>query len=413
MVSDFLILILLIIISGFFAGSEMAYVVASKIKIEIRARKKELAARSAYFFENRPQEFFSVILIGNNIVNIAFASISTIILAAAFGLHELSILLISTFFLLIFGELIPKYLSRELADRVILISAFPLRILYLVLYPFIRITSSLSSFLTQSSNVSEENIRYLFSKEDIESLVKESHAAGKVNKSESNIISKVFALSEQRVYEAMRPRTDITGIEIHQGINEALNTFIESGYSKLPVYEDNLDNIKGVIYANDIFKNPSNIAGILREVIFVPETKKSFEMLNEFLSKRVSIAVVIDEFGGTAGIVTMEDIIEELFGEIEDEYDIEEDICRKIGPNEFVISGKVEIDYVNEKFNLGIPTGDYETIGGYITFNLGRIPSQGENIIINNFSILIARAAQTKIDMVRLSVNTEPVLPSK
>jgi putative hemolysin len=413
MLSEFLFLVFLIIISGFFAGSEMAYVVASKIKIEIRARKNELAAKNAHFFENRPQEFFSVILIGNNIVNIAFASISTIILSAAFGFHEFSILLISTFFLLIFGELIPKYLSRELADRIILISAFPLRILYFVLYPFIRLTSSLSSFLTQSSNVSEENLKYLFSKEDIESLVKESHAAGKVNKSESDIISKVFDLGEQRVYEAMRPRTDITGIEIDQDINKVLNTFIESGYSKLPVYEDNLDNIKGVVYANDIFKNPSNIGSILREVIFVPETKKSFEMLNEFLTKRVSIAVVIDEFGGTAGIVTMEDIIEELFGEIEDEYDIEEDICRKIGPNEYIISGKVEVDYINEKYNLEIPEGDYETIGGYISYYLGRIPAQGENISINNFSILIARAAQTKIDMIRLTVSTEPVLPAK
>ena len=413
MFSDFFILIILIVISGFFAGSEMAYVVASKIKIEIRARKKELGAKNAYFFENRPQEFFSVILIGNNVVNIAFASISTIILAAAFGLHEISILLISTFFLLIFGELIPKYLSRELADRVILVSAVPLRILYFILYPFIKITSSLSSFLTQSSNVSEENLKYLFSKEDIESLVKESHAAGMVNKSESDIISKVFALSEQRVYEAMRPRTDITGVEINQHITEVLNTFIESGYSKLPVYEDNLDNIKGVIYANDIFKNPSNIGSILREVIFVPETKKSFEMLNEFLNKRVSIAVVIDEFGGTAGIVTMEDIIEELFGEIEDEYDIEEDICRKIGPNEYIISGKVEVDYINEKYNLAIPEGDYETIGGYISYNLGRIPAQGENISINKFKILIARATQTKIDMVRLTVSTEHVLSAK
>ncbi len=384
-----------------------------KLKLKLEQEKKNLPLKSAYFFANKPQEFFSVILIGNNIVNIAFASISTIILASAFGLHELSILFISTFFLLIFGELIPKYFSRELADRVILVSAFPLRILYFILYPFVKITSSLSSFLTQSSNVREENIKYLFSKEDIESLVRESHAAGVVNKSESDIIGKVFALSEQRVYEAMRPRTEITGIEIEQHISEVLNTFIESGYSKLPVYEDNLDNIKGVIYANDIFKNPSNIESILREVIFVPETKKSFEMLNEFLNRRVSIAAVIDEFGGTAGIVTMEDIIEELFGEIEDEYDIEEDICRKIGTNEYLISGKVEIDFINEKYNLEIPIGDYETIGGFISYNLGRIPSQGENISINNFNILIARATQTKIDMVRLTVNPEIVLFAK
>jgi magnesium and cobalt exporter, CNNM family len=413
MFSQFIVLILLIIISGIFAGSEMAYVAANKLKIEVRARKKELGAKSAYFFINNPQEFFSAILIGNNIVNIAFASISTIILAAVFGLNEFSILIISTFFLLIFGELLPKYFSRELADRVILVSAFPLKIVYYILYPFIKITSSLSSFLTQSSNVREENIKYLFSKEDIESLVKESQAAGVVNKSESDIISKVFALGEQKVYEAMRPRIDITGIEINQSIDEALNIFIESGYSKLPVYEDNLDNIKGVIYAYDIFGFPKNLESIIKEIIFVPETKKSFEMLNEFLSKRLSIAVVIDEFGGTAGIVTMEDIIEELFGEIEDEYDIEEYICRRVAEDTYIISGKVEIDYINEKYNLGIPSGDYETLAGYITFNLGRIPAQGENFSIDGFNFLMARSSQTRIEIVRLTINTEPVLSAK
>jgi len=205
----------------------------------------------------------------------------------------------------------------------------------------------------------------------------------------------------------MRPRTEIVGIEIGQSIDEALSIFIESGYSKLPVYEDNLDNIKGVIYAYDIFKSPKNLNEIIKEIIFVPETKKGFDMLNEFLSKQASIAVVIDEFGGTAGIITMEDIIEELFGEIRDEYDIEEDICRKIDENTYIINGKVEIDYINEKYNLNIPTGDYETIGGYITTRLGRIPAQGENVLIDGFNILIARANQIKVEVVKLSVNLE------
>jgi CBS domain containing-hemolysin-like protein len=410
MSSEFILLIVLIVVSAFFSGSEMAYVVSNKIKIEIRARKNEIGGKSAYSFTNNPQDFFSTILLGNNIINIAFASISTVVLTASFGFNEFSILLLSTFFLLIFGELLPKYLSRELAERVILLTALPIRILYYILYPFIKVISSLSSFLIHSSNIREENLKFLFSKEDIESLVSESHAAGVVNKSESDIIKKVLALSEQRVYEAMRPRTEITGIEIEESIAEVLDLFIDSGYSKMPVYEENLDNIKGVVYAYDLFKNPQNLESIMREIIYVPETKKSFEMLNEFLNKRVSIAVVIDEFGGTAGIVTMEDIIEELFGEIEDEYDIEEDICKQISTNEYVISGKVEIDYINEKYNLQITSGDYETIAGYIIYNIGRIPVQGENIKLDNFNILIARASQTTIDIVRLTVITEPVL---
>jgi magnesium and cobalt exporter, CNNM family len=404
---EVIVLIILVCVSAFFSGTEIAFVVSNKIKIEIKARKKNIAAQSADYFIKKPQAFFSTILIGNNVVNIAFASISTVFLAYAFSLNELSILLISSTVILLFAELIPKYLARELPDRIVLLTAIPLRVITFILYPFVKVTSSISDMFTQSSNVKAENIKFLFSKEDLEILVLESHKAGMVNKKESDIISKVLTLGEQRVYEAMRPRTEIVGVEITSTIDEAFSLFIDSGYSKLPVYDDNLDNIKGIIYANDLFKSPEDIKSILREAVFVPETKKSLEMLNEFLNKRVTIAVVIDEFGGTAGIVTMEDIFEEMFGEIKDEYDVEEDISRKISDNTYLISGKAEIDFINEKLGLNIPTGDYETIAGYITTQLGRIPAQGENVTIDGFSILILRASQIKIDAVRLTDNRE------
>ena len=407
MIEDLIILALLILLSGFFAASEIAFVVANKIKVEIKARKKNMAAKNALHFINDPQDFFSVVLIGNNIVNVAFASVSTVFLSAFFGFGEIKILLLSTFVLLIFGELLPKYFARELADRVVFISAIPIRIVSFILYPFVKFFSSISSLLTQSSDLKPENIRNLFSKEDIESLVKESHEAGVVNKKESDIISKVFDLADQRVYEAMRPRTEIVGIEINQTIDEALDLFIESGFSKLIVYDENLDNIKGMILTYDLFKSPENLQSIIREVIFVPETKKSFDMLNEFLRKQSSIAIVIDEFGGTAGIVTIEDIIEELFGEIKDEYDVEEDICRRIATDTYLISGKVEIDFINEKYDLNILPGDYETIAGFVTTKIGRIPEQGEIVVLDNFTILIARASNIRIDLVKLTLNTE------
>jgi putative hemolysin len=411
--NQLIILILLVIISAFFSGSELAFVVSNKLKIEIRARKKNIAAMGAYAFAQNPRYFFSTILIANNVVNIAFASLSAVILSLAFNLNEFSILIISTLILLIFGELIPKYFARELSDRVVLFTSIPIRILFYILYPFVRVTASFSSFLTQSSNRKAENINFLFSKEDIEYLVKESHEAGVVNKKESAIITKVLALGEQKVYEAMRPRTEIVGVDIDSTIDEAISIFIESGYSKIPVYEENLDNIRGVIFAYDIFKSPRNLQSIIREIIFVPETKRSFEMLNEFLNKQVSIAIVVDEFGGTAGLVTMEDIIEELFGEIKDEYDIEEDICRKISSDTYLISGKVEVDYINEKYNLNIPTGDYETIAGYITSKIGRIPLQGENLVIDNFNFIIARSTNIKIDLVKLNiVPPEDIVPA-
>ncbi len=404
MINDLIFLLIQLLISAFFAGTEIAFITSNKLKIEVKARKKNFAAKSALYFSRNTNKFFSTILIGNNAVNIAFASISAVLLFKLFRLSDAEILLISTFLILIFGELLPKYLSRELADRVVLITALPLRAVSIALYPFTKIVSTISSFFTQLSDVKEEKINYLFSKEDIELLVEESSEAGVVKKSESDVIAKVLDLGDQRVNEAMRPRTEIIGVEISQSIDEVISVFIDSGYSKLPVYEDNLDNIKGVVFAYDIFKFPQDLKSIMREIIFVPEAKKTFDMMNEFLRRRVSIAIVIDEFGGTAGIITMEDIMEELFGEIRDEYDVEENICRKIGENSFLISGKVEIDFINEKYLLSIPTGDYETIAGFISSRIGRIPAEGENLTVDNFNIVIARASNIKIELVKLTI---------
>jgi CBS domain containing-hemolysin-like protein len=404
---DFLILIILLVLSAFFSGSEIAFILSNKVKVEIRARKKNIAAQNALYFTQNPQNFFSTMLIGNNIVNIAFASISAVLLSIVFMLDEFTIIILSTLVLLFFGELVPKYLAREISDRYILFASIPLRIISFILYPIVKLFSWMSSFLTQQIPAKEMGINRLFDRETIDSLVKESHEAGIVNRKESDIISKVLNLGDQRVYEAMRPRTEIVGIEMTQSIDEAISIFIDSNYSKIPVYEESVDNIKGVIYLYDIFNSPESVQAITRKILFVPETKKSIEMLNEFLSNQISIAIVVDEFGGTAGLVTMEDIIEELFGEIRDEYDVEEDICRKIAEKTFLISGKVEIDFINEKYNLNLPTGDYETIAGYIITSLGRIPFQGDDVKIDHFNFLIARASSKSIELVKLIVESD------
>jgi len=319
--------------------------------------------------------------------------------------------LISTIILLLFGELLPKYFAREYADFVILIFAPIIRVINYIIYPFVKIISSISSFFTKSVNINEENNQFLYSKEEFQKLVLESEAAGKVDKNNSEILHKVFELGEQKIYEAISPRTEIVGVEINSSIDEVINKFVQSGYSKLPVYEENLDNIKGVVLAYDLFESPQNLRSIMREVIFVPDTKKSLDMLNEFLQKHASIAIVVDEFGGTAGIITLEDIMEELFGEIRDEYDIDENVCKKIDENIFIFSAKIETDYINEQYNLGVPEGDYETIGGYITTKIGRIPLQGENLTIDSFNIIILRSSKTKIDLIKLIVDVEKIKP--
>lgn len=407
MIQELVLLIILIFLSAFFSATEMAYIVANKLKVEIKARKKNPAAISAQYFNTNPQTFFSTILLGNNIVNIALASLSTIFLAAIFGWSEFTILIVSSTILLIFGELIPKYFARESADRIYLLASLPLRFIFLILYPFVKTASVISDKMTGTMNREASVVGHLFDRENIKGLVRESEKAGVVDKKESDIIEKVIELGEQRVYEAMTPRTEIVAVEIAQTISEVLGVFIESGYSKLPVYEENQDNIKGILLSKDMFTKPDSIQSIMRTVSYIPETKRSLEVLNEFLESKISIAVVVDEFGGTAGIVTMEDILEELFGEITDEFDVDEHIFRKIAPHTYIISGKYEVDQINENFELKIEEGDYETIGGYIISKLGRIPALGETVTIGKFKILIARASSQKIDVIKLIENPD------
>ncbi len=407
MINDIIILIILLFLSAFFSSSEIAYIVANKIKIELRARKGNIYAKNAYYFLKNPDTFFSTILISNNIVNIAFASIISFYLLTFLGLEEFEILIISTVLLLLFGELMPKYIGTEMADLLILISAIPLRIISFLIYPLSKITSNISSVINRMNRMEEEGILSVVDREDIQDLIEESTQAKKIDEEQSDIIYKIIEIKEQKVYEAMTPRTDIVGVDIKSSVDEVLDKFIESGYSKLIVYEENLDNIKGMVLIKDFFKMPESLESVVREVVFVPETKKSLEMLNEFLDKQFSIAVVVDEFGGTAGIVTMEDLIEELFGEIRDEYDIEEKIVKKINNNTYILSGKVEIDYLNEEHNFGIEKGDYETIAGYITTKLGRIPLKGESFKIDHFSVLILKSSKTKIDLLKIIVELE------
>jgi len=409
MTNDLLILLVLLLLSAFFSSSEIAFIVANKIKVEIRARKNNLSAKNARYFINNPDIFFSSILISNNIVNITFASLSSIFLFKIFGLEEFAILLISTTLILLFGELIPKYFGRELADRFVLISAIPLRVITIIMYPFVKTISTISTVLSRTNQKEEEEFLHIFDKEDIQNLIEESSDAGKMDEEQSDIISKVIDIREQRVYEAMTPRTDIVGVEINSTMDEVLDTFIESGYSKIVVYDENLDNIKGTLFTKDIFKQPKDVKSVTCEVVFVPETKKSMEMLNEFLDKQFSFAVVVDEFGGTAGILTVEDLIEELFGEIRDEYDdVNEKVAKKIDVNSYLLSGKVEVDYLNEEMDFKIPEGDYETIAGYITYKIGHIPQKGESFKMDSFTILILKSDNTKIDMIKLTIDLEP-----
>ncbi len=403
MTTVFILLLSCILLSAFFSAAETVFLRANKVRIKINLQKNNFAAKNVQFFIVDPQKLLFTALIGNKFVNISLIVLSILYFVPVFGLNAFAVFAVSSFIILLTAEILPLFFLKDFADKIVYSFAFFLKAAYFLLFPFVKAASFIYKHSVQVF-AGDDQLSWLFGKKEMQQLNEEIKETEENGKEEKNITKRVLALSEQRVYDSMRPRTEIVGVEINQTIDEVLSVFIESRYSKLPVYDENLDNIKGIVYAYDLFKTPSDLKSIIKEVMFIPETKKSSELLNDFLMKQTNIAVVIDEFGGTAGIITLEDIIEELFGEIRDEYDIEEDISRKIDEDTYLLSGKIEIDFLNEKYGFNIPTGDYTTISGYITSYLGRIPVQGENVEINNFSIFIARANQNKIEVVRLTI---------
>lgn len=404
MIYQILILFFLLGLCSLFSASELSFITARKINIELKSIKKNLSASNALYFFKNARLYFLTILVGTSISQTFFAFLSSFLLATWFGFNTWEIVITVSLALIFIGEILPKYLVRKSADSALMATAVPVRVSSFILFPFIKILSVFPEYLKKIENIREENLNLLFGRNEAIDLIRVSNETGIVNKEETDILNRIIDLGDQRVYEVMRPRTDIVGVEITSSINEVLQTFVDSGYSKLPVYEDNLDNIKGIVFAYDLFKKPENLQSIIRNVIFVPDTKRTTEMLKEFSEKRTSFAVAVDEFGGTAGILTMEDIIEELLGEINDEYDTDMEVCKKVGDAVWVISGKTEIDYINEQFGLNLPEGDYSTMAGLITSSLGKIPAKGDIIKIGNFSILILRSSNVRIELVKLTI---------
>ncbi len=401
MQTELVLAFILLILSSFFSASEIAFVTANKIKLEIKARSSFLA-KIANEFAGKPETFLTTILIGNNFANIALSSVLTFVLKTTTNLNEFTILIIITLLLLIFGESIPKSLGRESADKFVLFASLPLKFLYFIFLPALKLIEVMFDKIFRNIKVRTETIERFFSKRDFEILIKESEM-GHGFKIDIPF-SKVFKLESMAVEEAMRPRTEIVGLEKNMTMKEIIETFTKSGYSRLPVYDGTIDNIVGIIYSKDLFKNPKSIGEILKEPYFVPEKKRCIELLRDFKEKNTTIAIVVDEFGGVSGLITLEDLIEELIGEIEDEYDIGVKLVQRIDQNTFILSGLAEIDLLNEEYKLNIPKGDYETISGFVINNIGRIPSKGEEFIINDFKITILNATKTRINSLKLNL---------
>lgn len=399
---EIILAILTIILAGFFAGAETIFLSASKIRIEILFRRKVKGINRVYKFIKNPETFIVTSLVGTNLSHVIFSSLMVLILRES--IEDFLIVLISSAMLLIFSEIIPKAIGWEFANNLIMRTAKILNLFKYLFYPINILLISISNFSLRRFHVSaEQKIEDILTRADLEKYIHESEKYGLIESRERKIITRIFELTDTRVKETMVPRTDIIAVVKDTPIPQLIEKFNESGFSRIPVYDRDIDDIISVVYAKDLFQKPDQLKEIAEEILYVPETKAAFELLREFRQKKMSIAVVLDEYGGTAGLVTLEDLIEELFGEIYDEFDIDhESMYVYENENMIRIVARAEIDEINEKFNLDIPEGDYTTLGGFIIEKLGHIPRINECIELDRCKMIIEKASRKRVILVKL-----------
>ncbi len=408
-----------LLFSAFFSGMEIAFVSSNKLKIELDKNKGLFSAKILSAFIKEPSKILGALLLGNNIALVIYGiSMANILEPAIIKIFlpalpsEFTILVsqtvISTFFILITGEFIPKTLFRLNPNRALNILAIPLKAFYWIFYPLIHfIVWTAEFFLIHIFRLNFTNQNYTFSHTDLDHYLREFAIEKKEEndvKQEIQMLQNAIDFRKVKLRECMVPRTEITAIEVNDTLDNLMNCFIETGHSKVLIFEETLDNIIGFVHSSDLFKVPQSIRKITYSLPIIPETMLANNVLSMFIREHKSIAVVVDEFGGTSGIVTMEDIIEEIFGEIEDEFDVEELTEKIINENEFLFSARLEIDYLNEKYNFNLPESDeYETLGGYIISIHESIPEINEIIVKEPFRFLITQASDTRIELVQLT----------
>lgn len=413
--------IIVLFITGFLSGTEIAFFSANRFKIELRNSKGEWSGKIlSYFYKNVP-EFISVLLISHNLMLVIYSMIMAFMidhLAIQYGydLKKLGIqytllqTAISTFIVLLFAEYIPKILFKKHADNAILFAAPVIYLISRLLKPAVLFLNFLNQkILFPLFQLKEAEKERAFTKTDLQFFIEESFQS---NEKELEIDPEVFSnalyFNELKVREIMIPRTEIIAVPHNISIQDLENQFIKTEFSRMLVYQGSLDNIIGYVHVLDLLKRPQSLNEILKKVINVPESMLAHQLLSEFNAKKKSIAVVLDEFGGTSGLVTVEDLIESVIGEIEDEFDeanAEGLIEKKVADNHFIFSARHEINYLNKKYDLGLPEGEYATLAGFITSISGLIPQKEEVLDYNNLKIKILEATPIRIDLVEIYIN--------
>lgn len=397
---EFILGIVGLILSFLFAGSETAFVSTNKIRFELWLRNQIRSAIFAKKYFRNPDIFLTTTLVGNNISNIVATTYGTVYLINYF--NETTTWVIITISVLLFGEIIPKALFRIFADSIILVIIYPIRFFHFILNPFIWFVNVIAFWFLNLFGMNLESVKLFFSKEDVAVLMNEGNVAGVIEDEEHKIISKVLELPDTLVREAMVPRTQMQAVSYKVTVNQLRKFISEKGYTKIPVYRKNIDDIIGVVFMYDLFTDIKSIKEVIKPVTFTPENKKCNELLKEFKQLNLSIAIVIDEYGGTAGLVTTEDLIEELFGEFDDTSNGNTETIKKVNKNTWEIDASETIEVINEQLKIDFPEKEYETIAGLILSQLGRIPRGGEQLVFHDWRILVVKALHNKIELVRL-----------
>ncbi len=408
------------IFSAFFSGMEIAFVTSNKLKTELEKNKGNFSARIISHFQKSPSDFIATMLVGNSVSLVIYGIVMGNVLQkyilkifpvqiTSEFLIMLTQTIISTLIILVTAEFIPKMLFRINANHILNIFAVPVFIIYYILYPVTFISIFLSEFILKIFfKIKIVDQKHVFGYRDLDNYVREFFPNARNEKElkhEIQIFQNAMDFPLVKLRECMVPRTEIIAIDNQENISRLKNKFIETGLSKIIVYNENIDNITGYVHSYDMFRNPPSIKSVLRPLSFVPETMPANSLLTLFIQQRKSMAVVVDEFGGTSGIITMEDVIEEIFGEISDEFDVDELIEKQISKNEFIFSGRLEIDYINEKYSIGLPDStDYETLAGLIMYHHQSIPLKNEKIFLKNFIFTIIQVSKTRIEQVHVKI---------
>ena len=419
MIPDPLLMICLcLIFSGFFSGMEIAYISADKLRIEMLSQKKGLIASALSYFQRHRARFLSTTLVGNNLALVLYG----ILMANLLEPRIIDLLphwinspiialviqtLIATFIVLITAEFLPKSLFLLNPDTLLRIFSLPMMGLYLLMSPLVWMVEIISKFIvTRIFQLSYAENQTLFALTDLNNFVKKNTEYSEIEDQEIDVkfFNNAIEFKEIQVRECMIPRTEIIAVDINDDLLKLSAAFIDSGHSKIIVYKENIDNVIGYCHSLEMFKKPKSIKDILTTILIIPETMPANELLVRLIADQKSLALVVDEFGGTAGLVSIEDVMEEIFGEIRDEHDDEFLIEQKIAENIFLLSARHEIDALNEKYNWSLPKGDYDTLGGLILAKNEDIPTIQDEIGIDHFLFQIINMEDNRIDQVRLTI---------